>query len=538
MPKAAAKRRTVGGTMDEAFIARLVDYSAAGMVSAFWAQQKPEAIAIWDRFGTHSYRKINANSNRLARLFRSAGLKPGDAVALFCSNRAEFVEALNASRRSGFRITPVNWHLQTDEIAYILNDCEAKALIAETKFDTIRAAVHQAPNIALKLSVGGQADGFEPYEDAIEGIDDSDLPDPQLGSQMLYTSGTTGRPKGVHRPHGVATPPQFAGSNANYNPLTDVQMCAGPGYHAAPLAFDIAIPQASGVPIAFMGERWDTEEVFRTIQQRRVTHAHLVPIMMQRLLNAPPQLKDRYDISSLKMIIHGAAPCPPEVKQAMIGWVGPILFEYYAGSEGGAGFTIRADEWLKKPGSVGKRPQLLRVKIMDEEGNELPPGTPGLIYHETQKLNPFQYYKDTKKTQSAHRGEFFTLGDIGYFDEDDYLFLTGRSAEIIISGGVNIYPQEVDNELIKHPAVEDACTIGVPNKEWGEEVKSVIMLRPGFAPSDALKKEIIEFVRPRLAGFKVPRSIDFVAELPRSVAGKIKRGEVRKPFWEGRKVQI
>ncbi len=188
-------------------------------------------------------------------------------------------------------------------------------------------------------------------------------------------------------------------------------------------------------------------------------------------------MKDRYDISSLKMIIHGAAPCPPEVKQAMIDWVGPILFEYYAGSEGGAGFTIRADEWLKKPGSVGKRPQLLRVKIMDEEGNELPPGTPGLIYHETQKLNPFQYYKDTKKTQSAHRGEFFTLGDIGYFDEDDYLFLTGRSAEIIISGGVNIYPQEVDNELIKHPAVEDACTIGVPNKEWGEEVKSVIMLR-------------------------------------------------------------
>ncbi|HTO58788.1 MAG TPA: AMP-binding protein, partial [Pseudomonadales bacterium] len=380
--------------------------------------------------------------------------------------------------------------------------------------------------------------GFEDYESAMEGVDDRDLPDPQMGSQMLYTSGTTGRPKGVHRPHGVATPPQFAGSNAQYDPSTDVQMCAGPGYHAAPLAFDIAIPQASGVPIAFMGERWDTEEVFRTIQERRVTHAHLVPIMMQRLLNAPPEMKDRYDTSSLKMIIHGAAPCPPEVKRAMIEWVGPILYEYYAGSEGGAGFAIRSDEWLKKPGSVGKRPLLLRVKIMDEEGNELPPGVPGLIYHETQKLNPFQYYKDTKKTQSAHRGEFFTLGDIGYFDEDDYLFLTGRSAEIIISGGVNIYPQEIDSELLKHPAVVDVCTVGVPNEEWGEEVKSVVQLAPGNTGDAKLAAELIAFAKSRLPGFKTPRTIDFVTDLPRLPSGKIQRRLVRAPYWAGRAKQI
>ena len=525
-------------TSDPAFLERLLGYASVGMVSAFWAQVKPERTAIWDRFGEHSYAKVNAQSNRLARVLREEGLKPGDAVALFCSNRAEFVETLNATRRAGLRVTPVNWHLQTDEIAYILNDCEARALIAETKFDTIREAVRQAPNIGFKLSVGGAAGGFEDYDSALAGIDGTDLDDPMMGSQMLYTSGTTGRPKGVHRPHGVATPPQFEGSNAAYDPDTDVQMCAGPGYHAAPLAFDIAIPQASGVPIAFMGERWDTEEVFRTIQTRRVTHAHLVPIMMQRMLAAPAELKAKYDLSSLKFLVHGAAPCPPEVKRAMIAWLGPILFEYYAGSEGGAGFYIRSEEWLAKPGSVGKRPTLLRVKIMDDEGNELPAGQAGLIYHEAQKLNPFQYYKDEKKTAASHRGEFFTLGDIGYFDEDDYLFLTGRSAEIIISGGVNIYPQEVDNEIIKHPAVEDVCTIGVPNKEWGEEVKSVILLKTGVAPSEALKKEIIDFVRGRLAGFKVPRSIDFVPELPRSAAGKIKRGEVRKPFWEGRKVQI
>ncbi len=525
-------------TGDPKFLNALLAYASVGMVSAFWAQVKGDRTAVWDRFGEHSYAKINANSNRLARVLRGAALEPGDAVALFCTNRAEFVETLNATRRSGLRVTPVNWHLAADEIAYILNDCEAKALVAETRFDSIREAVRQAPGIALKLSVGGLADGFEDYESAMEGVDARDLPDPMMGSQMLYTSGTTGRPKGVYRPHGVATPPQFAGSNANYDPDTDVQMCAGPGYHAAPLAFDIAIPQASGVPIAFLGERWDTEEVFRTIQDRRVTHAHLVPIMMQRMLAAPDDLKQTYDLSSLKFLIHGAAPCPPEVKRAMIAWLGPILFEYYAGSEGGAGFFIRSDEWLKKPGSVGKRPALMRVKILDEDGNEMPSGRPGLIYHEAQKLNPFRYYKDEKKTAGAHRGDFFTLGDIGYFDAEEYLFLTGRSAEIIISGGVNIYPQEIDNEIIKHPAVEDVCTIGVPNKEWGEEVKSVVLLKAGWTPSEALKKEIIGFVRPRLAGFKAPRSIDFAAELPRSAAGKIKRGDVRKPFWEGRKVQI
>jgi len=524
--------------MDQAFIEELMAYANVGMGGAFWAKKKPQKTAVIDRFGTHSFAKINANANRLARLLRAYGLKPGDGVALFCTNRAEFVETINATRRSGLRVTPVNWHLAAGEIAYILNDCEAKALIAETRFDTIREAVKEAPGLKLKLSVAGAADGFERYEKALAEQDASDLEDPMIGAQMLYTSGTTGRPKGVFRPRGLPTPPQFEGSNARYKPDEDVQLCVGPGYHAAPLAFDIAIPQASGVAIVFIGERWDTEEVFRAIETNRVTHAHMVPIMFQRMLAAPDELKKKYDLSSLRYLVHGAAPCPPEVKRAMIEWLGPILFEYYAGSEGGAGFTITADEWLKKPGSVGKRPQLLRVKILDEEGKDVPHGTPGLIYHEAQKLNPFSYYKDEKKTQSAHKGEFFTLGDIGYFDEDDYLFLTGRSAEIIISGGVNIYPQEVDNEIIKHAAVEDVCTIGVPNKEWGEEVKSVIMLKAGFAKSDALKKEILDFVRPKLAGFKVPRSIDFVDELPRSAAGKIQRNKVRAPFWEGRKVQI
>ncbi|HEY1709912.1 MAG TPA: AMP-binding protein [Rhizomicrobium sp.] len=520
------------------FLERLLADQAVGMGVASWAKVKPDAVAAIDCSTTRTWAELNANANRLARLFRERGLQPGDGVALFCTNRVEFMEVLNASRRTGMRLTPVNWHLTADEIAYILNDCEAKALIAEPRLSAILEAVKQAPLLKLKLAVGGDAEGFENYEKAIAKFDSSNIENPLLGSQMLYTSGTTGRPKGVFRPHGVATPPQFAGSNANYNPDTDVQLCVGPGYHAAPLAFDIAIAQASGVPTVFIGEKWDSEAVLAAIEKHRITHGHMVPIMFQRLLSLPEDVKLKYDLSSLKFLVHGAAPCPPEVKRAMIEWLGPILFEYYAGSEGGAGFYIRSEEWLKKPGSVGKRPVLLAVKIMDDEGNELPNGEAGLIYHQTQSLNPFQYYKDGGKTAKAHRGNFFTLGDIGYFDEEDYLFLTGRSAEIIISGGVNIYPQEIDNEIIKHPAVEDVCSIGVPNKEWGEEVKSVVMLKPGVERSERLKEEILVFARGKLAGFKIPRTIDFVDDLPRSAAGKIQRNKVRAPFWEGRKVQI
>ncbi len=522
----------------ETFLERLLADQSVGMGVASWARVKPDATAVIDRFTRRSWAQLNANANRLARLLRASGLEPGDGVALFCTNRVEFMEAINASRRTGMRITPVNWHLTASEIAYILNDCEAKALIAEPRIASILEAVKEAPLLKLKLSVGGDADGFVNYDKAIAAMDPSDIEDPLIGSQMLYTSGTTGRPKGVFRPLGVATPPQFEGSNAAYNPDTDVQLCVGPGYHAAPLAFDIAIPQASGVPTIFIGEKWESEAVLAAIEKHKITHAHMVPIMFQRLLSLPDDVKAKYNTSSLRFLVHGAAPCPPEVKRAMIEWLGPVLFEYYAGSEGGAGFYIRSEDWLKKPGSVGKRPVLLAVKIMDDEGNELPNGQAGLIYHQAQSLNPFSYYKDDKKTSGAHRGNFFTLGDIGYFDEDDYLFLTGRSAEIIISGGVNIYPQEVDNEIIKHPAVEDVCSIGVPNKEWGEEVKAVVMLRPGTEPSERLKEEILVFARGKLAGFKVPRTVDFVDDLPRSAAGKIQRGKVRAPFWEGRKVQI
>jgi long-chain acyl-CoA synthetase len=291
----------------------------------------------------------------------------------------------------------------------------------------------------------------------------------------------------------------------------------------------------AGVPVVFQ-DRWDSLEVLRLIQARRVTHVHLVPIMFQRLL-AEPQ-RGSFDLSSLKYVMHGAAPCPPDVKRAMIEWLGPILGEYYAGSEGGGGFTITSEEWLKKPGSVGKLGSEDGTRVLDDEGNPVAPGEPGMLYFKVAAANPFEYFNDPEKTAASHRDGYFTLGDVGYFDEDGYLFLTGRTAECIISGGVNIYPQEVDNEFVRHPAVRETCTVGVPNDEWGEEVKAVIALYPGYTPSPELAKELLDFIRPSLAGYKMPRSVDFVDEIPRSEAGKVQRRQVRAPYWAGRDKQI
>ena len=508
---------------------RLTEAAHVGMMGAVWAQEKPDQIAVIDPLAQRTFAEINTNANRLVRVLRSHGLQAGDSLALMCSNRAEFVEVLTAALRGGFRFTPVNWHLTADEVEYIINDCEAKALIAETRYPAGLSA--RAPGLAVKISIGKDAEGFLPYASLIAGVDGADIEDPVLGGAMLYTSGTTGRPKGVYRKQGVVLVPGPGEPD-------DVQLCAGPAYHAAPLAFDVRSAMAQGNTLVFM-DRWDSEQVLATIERHRVTRCHMVPIMFQRLLAIPPEVKARYDISSLRYIIHGAAPCPPEVKKAMIAWVGPIIHEYYAGSEGGAGFLTTSEEWLAKPGTVGKLPAPDAVKLYAEDGSEITaPNTSGTIYFKVSPVAPFEYFKDPAKTAAAHREGYFTLGDVGYLDEEDYLFLTGRTAECIISGGVNIYPQEIDNEIIKHPAVEDSCAIGVPNDEWGEEVKVVVTLHPGREPGEALAKEILAFARERLAGYKTPRTLDFAAELPRSPAGKIQRGKVRAPYWAGRARQI
>jgi long-chain acyl-CoA synthetase len=510
--------------------ARLMDAALTGMTASVWADVEGDRVAVYDPLGTRTFAEINEAANRIVRLLRAHGLKAGDAIALMCSNRAEFVEVLSAALRGGFRITPVNWHLTTDEVAYIINDCEAKALFAETRFPAALAA--RTPAVEVKISIGADAPDFIPYAEALAGQDGSDIADPVMGGAMLYTSGTTGRPKGVYRRTNTTVLAPGPGAPE------DVQMCAGPAYHAAPLAFDVRSALAQGNPLVFL-DKWDSEGVLAAIERHRVTRCHLVPIMFQRLLALPEAVKARYDLSSLRYVIHGAAPCPPEVKKAMIDWLGPILHEYYAGSEGGAGFLIDSMEWLAKPGTVGRLPAPGAVRLYDDDGALITErNKPGMIYFQVSPIAPFEYFKDPAKTAGAHRGDYFTLGDVGYLDDDDYLFLTGRTAECIISGGVNIYPQEIDNEIIKHPAVEDSCAIGAPNEEWGEEVKVVVTLHPGHAPSEALSADILAFAKARLAGFKAPRSLEFVAELPRSPAGKIQRGKVRAPYWEGRARQI
>lgn len=500
-----------------------------GMAPAVWAGFAPHRPAVWETFRlSRTYGELNANANRIARLLRDHGLRPGDAVALLCSNRAEFADVLFAALRTGLRLTPVNWHLTAEEIAYVINDCEARALFADTGVAAGLAAAGRCPGLTLKVAIGGEAEGFVAFDQALAAYDGGDIDAPVRGYTMLYTSGTTGRPKGVYKPNAI-----LPGYEPTYDREADTHLCAGPAYHASPLAGDVRRPLINGLATVLL-DSWDSEKVLRLIAQRRVTHGHFVPIMFQRLLALPEAVRSAYDLSSLKRITHGAAPCPPQVKRAMIAWLGPVLREYYAGSEGGVGFWVSSEEWLEKPGTVGRRPHPEAARILDDDGCELGPGRAGAIYLRMADQGGFEYFKDPAKTAANRRDGYFTMGDVGYLDEDDYLFLTGRNADTIIAGGVNIYPQEIDNALILHPAIADCCAVGVPHEEWGEEVRLVVQLEPGFAPGEAMARDILAFAAGALARFKLPRGVDFVEALPRSAAGKIQRNRVREPYWAGR----
>jgi len=501
------------------------DYALRGMTLARWAARRPDRAAITSLQGDRTFASLNHAANRLARALRARGLGAGDAVALLCTNRPEFAETLYACQRSGLRLTPINWHLTGEEAAYIVGDCGAKALVADA---TVAAAALGAVTAAgpdlVRLAAGGPIDGFESYQDALAGEPGADIDDPVLGGQMLYTSGTTGRPKGVFRP------PELVAAMAAQTPVNiygyeengeDAHLCTGPLYHAAPLAFSLAAPITFGVGAVLMGG-WDPEEMLRLLQRHRITHTHVVPTMMHRLLALPDEVRAGYDVSSLRYVVHGAAPCPPVVKRRLIEWLGPIVHEYYAATEG-AGTWVDSDTWLSRPGTVGKPLVEGQVMVGDSAGEPLAPGETGLVYLRAPQVGRFSYLGDPVKTDGAYRGEYFTLGDMGHLDDDGYLFLTDRAANLIISGGVNIYPAEVEAVLLEHPAVADAAVIGVPNEEWGEEVKAVIELRKGSGAEGDLarERELIEFCRARVAHFKCPRSVDFVDRLPRQDNGKI-----------------
>jgi long-chain acyl-CoA synthetase len=509
------------------------------MNAAVTAREAPGRMAVASPFGGRTFDELNARSNQLATALRERGLAPGDAVALLCSNRPEFAEVYVAALRSGLRLTPINWHLQADEMAYIIDNCEARAFVADARFAAQAAeAIRATPKASERLAVAGPIEGFESYDSALAGLSTDDPSEPVLGGTMLYTSGTTGRPKGVFRKR----PPPTRGlalevpRSARFTPESDACLCTGPLYHAAPLAFNLNLPLGQGVGVVMM-DGWDAADTLRLVEQHRISHTHMVATMFHRLLSLPDRIKRSCDLSSLRYILHGAAPTPPHVKKAMMDWLGPIVWEYYAATEGGGTF-ISPEEWLRKPGSVGRPVPGQVIEVRDEAGKVLPGGEVGAVYFKAPDVGRFEYFKDPSKTASAYDGDFFTLRDMGYLDDDGYLFLTGRTAEVIISGGVNIYPAEVDAVLLMHPAVADAATVGVPNDEWGEEVKAVVQLHPGRAASPSLADELIQHCRGRLAHYKCPRSVDFDLDLPRHDTGKIYRRLVRDRYWSGRERSI
>ena len=506
-----------------------------GMLIAYHAQQTPDAIALIATGKEYTFQQFNARINQLARVLRNYNLGEGDAAALICTNRAEFLEAMFATARTGIRITPINWHLTAKEINYIVENCEAKAIIGDAALsEKLQQVGEQFPQIEAKLSVGGAIEGFTGYDALIETQESSNIDSPCMGGQMLYTSGTTGFPKGVYRKPGAAARAgqEHLAKVFDFKPGNDFSSITGPLYHAAPLAFTCTLPLNMGMGVLIM-EQWDCEEFLANVERHKVTHTHLVPIMFHRLLALPEDVKAKYDLSSLRFVIHGAAPCPVHVKQAFMDWVGPIVWEYYAATEG-IGTMVPPQVWLKKPGTVGN-PTLGALKVVGEDGNEVPTGEIGTVYLKAPDQGKFQYFKDDGKTDKAYRfgGEFFTLGDMGYVDEDGYLFLADRSSDLIISGGVNIYPAEVDAVLLHHPAVADVATVGIPNSEWGEEVRSVVLLKNTDEASEAMSAQLVAFCLEDLAKFKCPRKIDFVDQLPRYDTGKIIRRQVREKYWQG-----
>jgi long-chain acyl-CoA synthetase len=495
------------------------------MLAAFWAAERGDAPAVISDAGDRTRGEVNANANRLARALRARGVKAGDGLALLCSNRPEFLETVAAARRSGLRLTTVNWHLTGDEAGYIVDDCEATAFVADARFAHVaRRAADLAPRLRASICVGGAVDGFEDWDGVLAPESGVDVDDPVVGSTMLYTSGTTGRPKGVRRPPDPRSALDVA-KLTQYRGDRHVHLCTGPLYHAAPLSFSLTAPAAMGVPIVMM-DGWSAQRSLALVEEHRVTHTHMVPTMFHRLLALPDDVKSRHDISSLVFIIHGAAPCPVDVKQRLMDWLGPIVWEYYAATEG-AGTLVGPDEWLRKPGTVGRVSPPDHVRILEEAGNEAGPGEIGTVYLKAPADDRFEYFKAPEKTQGAYRDSHFTLGDVGYVDDDGYLFLTDRSAHLIISGGVNVYPAEVEAALLAHPAVGDVGVVGQPNDEWGEIVVAAVEPQTGVEPTDTLGFELVEWYRDRIAHYKCPRRVIFVEALPRHDNGKLYKHQLR-----------
>lgn len=512
-------------------------------IDNFWenAAKDPQRVAIVavDE-STTTFGELLARVNALSNSLQALGLEPGQSVAAMLPNSRESFEVYLAILQIGVYLTPINYHLVGPEIAYILQDCEAQVFFVHARYaDVAQAAIAETGFLGDRVFSVGGLPGAQSYDDLIARGATSSPPNRRQGAVMNYTSGTTGRPKGVRRP--LSTAPledadlgtALYGYKVSRDERDNVHLLACPWYHTAPLI--MAAPSIHmGHPVVIM-DRFDAERCLALIEKYRVTITHLVPTQFVRLLALPVETRERYDVSSLRHVIHGAAPCAPDVKRRMIEWFGPVLDEYYASTEGVGGTIIYSDEWLAKPGSVGKPRNENVIVIMDDDGNLLPPGQIGTVYSQNKTRLDFEYYKDPEKTAQSRQGAYRTVGDVGYMDEDGYLYLSDRKADMIISGGVNIYPAEIESILITHPAVGDVAVFGIPNAEWGEEVKAVVELLPGrrSEPDEDIRRELTEFLQGRIARYKVPKSIDFVDALPRDPNGKLYKRRLRDPYWVG-----
>lgn len=506
-----------------------------------FAETTPEkpAVVLTDTGASLTYAALEERSTRLADVLRRAGLQRGDHFAFISPNALEVFEIYWAALRSGLYVTGVNYNLSADEATYVVEDCGARALLASADLAELATAIADAvPTLELKLVFGGDLAGFASYEDALAAASGEAPADQPRGADMLYSSGTTGRPKGVEPPlpdRQVGEPGDpFAGLFGpmyGFGPDT-VYYSPAPTYHAAPLRFGGIVHAFGGTVV--MSRRFDAERSLAAIQDHGVTHSQWVPTMFVRMLKLDTAVRAQYDVSTLRCAVHAAAPCPVDVKQQMIDWWGPILFEYYGATEGIGITLIDTAQWLKKRGSVGKA-GLGIIRICDDEGTVLPTGQIGTVYFERDHL-PFAYHNDPDKTRAAQHPDhpfWTTTGDIGYVDDEGYLFLTDRKAFMIISGGVNIYPREVEDCLALHPKVLDIAVFGLPDPEMGEQVKAVVQPAPGVETGPELARELTEFVRERLAHYKVPRSIDFSDTLPRTPTGKLVKGVLRDAYVAG-----
>ncbi len=487
-----------------------------------------------------TFAELNARSNRLARFLQGQGLGRGDHIALLMENNLSFMDPVWAAFRSGLYLTSINRYLPPDEAAYIADDCGAKAIITSyEKRETAAVLANLIPGCPIRLMVGGVIPGWASYEDALASASPEPLEQEWMGDSMLYSSGTTGRPKGILRPLPDMTAAEgFATRQAvnRYGLTADsVYISPAPLYHAAPLAYVLSVQSYGGTVV--MMERFDAEQALELIQRYGVTHSQWVPTMFVRMLKLEPDVRARFDLSSHQVAIHAAAPCPVEVKRQMIEWWGPILYEYYAGTEASGSTFITSEDWLAHPGSVG-RAALGVLHVCDENGEELPTGETGLVYFE-RDTPTFEYHNDPGKTQEArhpkHPG-WNALGDVGHLDADGYLYLTDRKSFMIISGGVNIYPQAIEDALITHPKVGDVAVFGVPHAEMGEAVKAVIEPAPGQDPTPELAEELLAYARSKLASYMTPRSIDFIVEMPRLPTGKLYKRLLRDAYWADRKI--